>query len=90
MASTDADRALAQQSFNENGRSLQACNDFLDQHELEFPEPIREMVSDLRRAMQLPASVVGTVLPAGEVMRRSDAVTTATERIRAEVRQRLG
>jgi hypothetical protein len=90
MATTAADRKFADKAFNYAGKSLKAANDFMDKHDLEFPQSIRDVIAELRRAMQLPAGAVGQVLAREEVLGQSDAVKKATERIRTEVRRIVG
>lgn len=85
MATTAADQALARETFDEARRQIEQTNEFLDQHELEFPQSVGVMIADLRRATQLPANAVARVLSRDEILQRNDAITAVIERIRAEV-----
>jgi len=87
LATTPRDRALAEETFNEAGKTMQSTNEFFDRYDLEFPEPIRALVSELRRAIKIPVESVRGVLSREEILGRSDEVLAVTQRIQAEVQQ---
>jgi hypothetical protein len=86
-ATTPDDQALADASMKEAGEALQATNGFCDQHELEVPDSIREMMSQLRRAIVIPTAALGRVLSREELLARSEAVQAVTDRMRTEVKR---
>jgi len=85
MATTAEDMALATQTFQDAIREFGQTNNFFEQHALEFPPAVRRLVAELQRTARLDADAVSHVMPREEILRRSDEVQAATERIRSEV-----
>jgi hypothetical protein len=86
-ATTPDDQALADASMKEVGAALQSAREFLDRHDLEFPDSIRPMISTLQASIKLPAEAIGRVLSREEILSRSDGVQAAADTIRAEVKR---
>ena len=85
MATTAQDMALATRTFEDAVREFGQTNDFFEKHALEFPLTVRRLVADLQRTAMLDADAVRRVIPREELLRRSDEVHVAIERIRSEV-----
>ncbi len=88
-APDESTRAVAARTFKEMGQCLKTTTEFLDRHELDFPQPIRDAIRELRKAMEVPVEALSVGPSLDEIMSQSRAVTAAAERIRAEVGRRM-
>jgi len=90
MAVTAEDMALATETSQDAVREVGETNDFFEKHVLEFPPEVRRLVTDLQRTATLDADAGRQVMAREEILRRSDEVQAATQRIRSEVERIVG
>src|SRR5712691_7595724 len=62
-----------------------STNEFLERHDLEFPQSIRSLLSELRTKRLLTGDDIRDGMPRERILEKSNKVSAVADRIKAEV-----